>query len=142
MKINLDNNGLSADVDSMLNAMKNVCEKEQKSFLRNLGEIVTKSVKKNMVWRSGINKSDYVHMQDGIETVVKKDKYGKMYVRIQGGKGTGHKWRFLNDGAIDNKGNVLVEATHFVEKSITDSQSEVDAEADKLIERIVNSDGK
>ena len=141
MKINLDDNHLGLDVSEMLNAMKSVCEKEQKSFLKRTGEIISRAVRKNMTWRSGIKKAEYTHMQDDIQAVVKKDKNGRLYVRVQGGKKTGYKWRFLNDGAITKDGSVLVQATHFIEKSIQDSQSEVDLEADKLIERIVN-DGK
>lgn len=142
MKINLDDNHLGLDVAEMLNAMKSVCEKEEKLFLNRIGEIIKKHVRNNMTWRSGIKKADYVHMQDDIKHVVKKDKNGKMYVRVQGGKKTGYKWRFLNDGAIDKKGNVLVQATHFLEKSVKGSQSEVDTEANKLVERIVNADGR
>lgn len=142
MKINFDDGNWGIEVQDMLKNMKNMCVKEERSFLKQLGEIVSKAVRKNMTWRSGIKKSDYTHMQDDVEYVVRKDKNGKLYVRIQGGKTTGYKWRFLNDGAISKEGAVLVQATHFLEKSINESQSEVDAEANKLIEKVVNSDGK
>ena len=141
MKINLDDNNLGLDITEMMNVMKGVCEKEERSFLKRIGEIISSAVRKNMTWRSGIKKTEYAHMQDDVQAVVKNDKNGRLYVRVQGGKKTGYKWRFLNDGAITKDGTVLVHATHFIEKSIKDSQSEVDAEADKLIERIVN-DGK
>lgn len=141
MKINLDDNNLGLDITEMMNVMKGVCEKEERAFLKRIGEIISSAVRKNMTWRSGIKEAEYAHMQDDVQAVVKKDKNGRLYVRVQGGKKTGYKWRFLNDGAITKDGTVLVHATHFIEKSIKDSQSEVDAEADKLIERIVN-DGK
>lgn len=142
MKINLDDANISTDTNEMLKAMKNICEKEERAFLKTVGEIISRAVRKNMTWRSGIKKADYTHMQDDIQAVVKKDRKGRLYVRVQGGKKTGHKWRFLNDGAINKEGTVLVQATHFIEKSINDSQQEVDVESDKLIERIVNTDGK
>lgn len=142
MKINIDDANLATDIYEMLKAMQNVCGKEERSFLKRLGAIVSRAVRTNMTWRSGIKKAEYTHMQDDIQAVVKKDKNGRLYVRVQGGKKTGYKWRFLNDGAITKEGTVLVQATHFLEKSVKDSQSEVDSEADKLIERIVNTDGK
>lgn len=142
MKINLNDGNITADVQNLLEKMKDVAEKEQKSVLKRIGDIIKKSVVKNMKFRSGISKSEYVHMQDDVQVSVKTSKYGKLFVQVAGGKKTGYKWRFLNDGAIDNRGNVLVQATHFMESAINDAESEISKEIDTLLEKVVNTDGR
>lgn len=142
MKINLSDGNITADVQNLLEKMKSVAEKEQKSVLKRLGDIIKKSAAKNMKFRSGISKSEYVHMQDDVQVSVKTSKYGKLFVQVAGGRKTGYKWRFLNDGAIDNKGNVLVQATHFMESAIKDGENEISKEIDTLLEKVVNADGR
>lgn len=142
MKINLSNGNITTDIQNLLEKMKDVAEKEQKSALKRIGDKIKKSVIKNMKFRSGISKSEYVHMQDDVQVNVKTSKYGKLFVQVAGGKKTGYKWRFLNDGAIDNKGNVLVQATHFMESAINDAESEISKEIDTLLEKVVNVDGR
>lgn len=141
MVVKLDDDHFTVDVSEVLEKMKNKCEKEKKNVLKNIGKIIMKSVRNNMKWRSGINKSDYVHMQDDIQSKVKTSKYGTMFVEVGGGKNTGYKWRFLNDGAIDQRGNVLVQATHFMEKSLNDSESNINKELDDYLRKVLSNDG-
>lgn len=136
MRVNLDNNNLTTDITEMLKDMQNITEKEHKSLLQSCGDIIKTNVIRNMK-RSKNNKSDYVHMADDVKVKVKKNKYGNMYMSVEGGKKTGYKWRFLNDGAIDQNGNVLNQADHFMEKSMEDSNNDVEQEINKFIEKVV-----
>lgn len=136
MRIELDNANLTTDIAEMLQEIQNVTVKEQKSFLQSCGDIIKSNVVRNMK-RSKNNKSDYIHMADDVQVKIKKSKYGDMYMSVEGGSKTGYKWRFLNDGAIDQRGNVLNQADHFVEKSIEDSNSAIEAEINKFLEKVV-----
>lgn len=135
MRINLDNNSLTSDISDLLNDMQSVCDKQKRSFLKTCGDIIKKNVIRNMK-RSKNNKSDYVHMADDVQVKIKKSQNGEQFLVVSGGK-TGYKWRFLNDGAIDQNGNVLNEASHFMEKSIEDSNSAIEQEINNLLEKVV-----
>lgn len=141
MKVNLNNNNLSIDLEYTLKRMEKACVNDQKYLLKSIGNIIKKNVLKNMKFRSGINASSYIHMRDDVKISVKKNRHDMLFVSVSGGKKTGYKWIFLNDGAIDGRGNVLVEATHFMEKSISDANTEIEKEIDSMIERIINQDG-
>lgn len=136
MKIEFQNINLTKDISEVLQEIQNTTEKEQKSFLKSCGDIIKSNVIRNMK-RSKNNKSDYVHMVDDVQVKIKKSKYGDTYMSVEGGSKTGYKWRFLNDGAIDQRGNVLNQADHFIEKSIEDSNSAIESEINKFLEKVV-----
>ena len=141
MRVTFDDGNFQTDITELLNRMTKLPEKEQKSFLKKCGEIIKKCVRRSMErnkMRSKINRADYVHMMDDIKVQIKKSKIGNLFVRVGGGKATGYKWRFLNDGAIDQRGNILNDANHFMEQAINEASKEIEEEVTKLCERMVN----
>lgn len=89
-------------------------------------KVVKASVKKNLS-RSNIDDPLYTHMQDDVKTTIKDNDQGDIVGIIHGGKKTGYKWHMLNDGTSHSK------ATHFVEKSLKDVESDLDAIIDQAI---------
>lgn len=141
MKVTFDDGNFQADITETLKKMAKLPEKEQKNFLKNCGQIIKNHVIKSMErnkMRSKINRKDYIHMIDDIKVNIKKSKSGNQFASVGGGKNTGYKWRFLNDGAIDQRGNVLNEANHFMEEAIIDSEKEIESELNKMCEKVVN----
>lgn len=144
MKIDLTENFIY-EIEEMLTKMQEIAKKEERAFLKQSAEIVKLKVTNHLPRSNDEDLKNYdktkprVHMKDDIKVSVRKDKDGNLYAKIQGGKYTGYKWRFLNDGTIDNRGNIHNIASHFIEKSLEESKNEINAELDKLAERIVNN---
>lgn len=111
-------------------------EKLEDKALKRGCETIAKSVEKNLK-RSTRNLPDYVHMQDDVKiSNAKKDKDGAVIRTVGGGKKTGVKWHLLNDGTYD-KNN----ATHFMDKSISETETEVDNIFDDAIEQMLKELG-
>lgn len=142
MYVNLDTNDLCTDTVEMIKRMRNLTAKKQRNFLMRIGRILKKHAVNNMTFRSGINRTDYKHMQDDVKISVKESKQGNLYVAVGGGKETGFKWRWLNDGAISNKGTVLVQATHFMEKAQKESEQEINDVIDKMLREVLEESGE
>lgn len=60
-----------------------------------------------------------VHMADDVVVRTGKDKYGYRYAKIQGGKQTGTLWHIVNDGTYRSR------ATHFIDKSISEADKDI-----------------
>lgn len=104
-------------------------------FLRECGKVVKTAVENNLN-RSEI---DHVHMKDDVKSVLKTDEFGERYVQIGGGKQTAHKWHMLENGTLNHDGTVHTKATHFVEKSLEDSEEEINKIADSYIRKGVQN---
>lgn len=136
MRVKLDDNSLTSDISEILKDMQGICENEKKSFLNTCGDIIKKNVIRNLK-RSKNHKSDYIHMADDVQVKIKTSRSGEQFLSVGGGKKTGYKWRFLNDGAIDQNGNVLNEANHFMEISMEDSNNAIEQETNEFLEKVV-----
>ncbi|WP_291568547.1 HK97-gp10 family putative phage morphogenesis protein [Clostridium sp. UBA2485] len=100
----------------------------QKRILRKGANALRKNVKKNLK-RSKISKTAYKHMVDDIQVSVRKDKDGDYVARVRGGKKTGRKWHLVNDGTYKT------DATHFMDRSIAESDAEIEAIIDEELSR-------
>lgn len=138
------NSDFTYEIEQMLSKMPKEIEKNEKTLLKKCGEIVQKNLKRYLTRSNRKNPKNYdkttpyIHIIDDIKVTVKKSKYGHLFVKIAGGKKTGFKWRFLNDGAIDERGNILNVATHFMEHALEDSSNEINEEINKMMERVAN----
>ncbi|WP_315122337.1 HK97-gp10 family putative phage morphogenesis protein [uncultured Clostridium sp.] len=111
-------------------------EKLEGKTLKKACETVAKSVKNNLK-RSTRNLPDYVHMQDDVKVSnAKKDRDGAIIRTVGGGKKTGAKWHLLNDGTY-SKNN----ATHFMDISVSETETEVDSIFDNAIEQMLKELG-
>ena len=143
MQVTFDDGEFGVNVEEMLKQMENVCEKDKKSLLLKCGDILKTNVKKSMnkyKMRSEINKGDYVHMIDDVQSKIKKSKTGDTFLSVLGGKKTAYKWRLLNDGAIGQDGAIRNEANHFLEDAINNSQAELEKEIDEMLRKVVQSE--
>ncbi|WP_242996454.1 hypothetical protein [Lacrimispora amygdalina] len=121
---------------------------EEKKFLRKTGAAIKNNVVRYLR-RSGIESRleedpknydgsrPYVHIKDDVKFTVKKNKQGDNYVSIKGGKYTGYKWGFLNDGHIARDGRTFIQGTKFMERSLQASQGDIDTALNDIMKKVV-----
>jgi HK97 gp10 family phage protein len=136
MKVKFEDNELVAEVQDVLKRMPKALEKEKKTFLKKVGDVI-KGIAERNIKRSNIINGSYKHMADDVKSTIRTDKSGELFVSVGGGKETGYKWRFLNDGTMDEKGRQHTKATHFMEKTISESESEIEKLVDELLTKVV-----
>lgn len=73
--------------------------------------------------------SDHAHLADDVVIKTGKDKYGYRYAKVGGGKKTGTLWHIVNDGTYKNK------ATHFMDETIKESETEIQQIIDDELRR-------
>jgi HK97 gp10 family phage protein len=71
-----------------------------------------------------------VHMADDVRTMTKKDKYGDIIVKVQGGKQTGTLWHIVNDGTYRSR------ATHFMDGALADCEAAVESAVDEELRKV------
>lgn len=79
--------------------------------------------------RTKTNKADYKHMADDVIIRTVRDQYGDMVVRVRGGGKTGTLWHIVNDGTYRSN------ATHFMDKALSESESEIENIIDTQISK-------
>jgi len=114
-----------ADIEKYVGSLQDRLEDEKtiKTCLKEVGNHIKQNVKryapkhsKNPSY-SDLNKSEYKHILDDITYVIKKSKSaGQYYVSVKGGKATGYKWLWVNNGHVAKNGT-FVQGTHFVDKA-------------------------
>ena len=75
-----------------------------------------------------------IHMADDVVIKTGKDKYGYKYAKVGGGKHTGTLWHIINDGTYRTK------ATHFMDRTISETEGEIQSIIDEELRRSL--DGK
>ena len=147
MKINIDTNNFTYEVEELIGNIPKILEKKERTYLKKCGEIVEKNVLSELpesdpkqFQKNYDGTKPYVHMKNDVEVKVRKSYGGTLYAKVMGGKNTGYKWRFLNDGTMDEKGQEHVIPTHFMENAFKKSESEIASETDKLLMEVVNSE--
>jgi len=70
-----------------------------------------------------------IHMSDDVVIKTGKDKYGYKYAKVGGGKHTGTLWHIVNDGTYRTK------ATHFMDRTISETEGEIQAIIDEELRR-------
>jgi HK97 gp10 family phage protein len=117
--------------------MSKVLENERKTIITK-GAKVIKSAVINNLHRSDLGPTatnydgtPYIHMKDDVKTQIKDDKTGNTYAIIKGGRYTGYKWHMLNNGTSKTK------ATHFVDKTLEQTENEINQIIDEAITKAV-----
>ena len=136
------------DISNALQRLPYGVENNEKEFLQRVGKTVKDNIKKFMVVSNveeeakKIQPSNYdgsrpyIHMKDDIGYSVKKDKQGRQYVTVKGGKFTGYKWHMVNDGTHNKDGSVHTKPTHFIDNGMNLAESDIEAEIDRLMEKV------
>lgn len=127
MAFNVSEDGFEAWIGGMVGDMGEAEER----ILKKSGKVIKGNVKKNLK-RSKINRSDYKHMVDDIQVSTYKNKYGDKTTRVRGGKKTGRKWHLLNDGTYK------MDATHFMDEALMQSEEEINSIVDEELRGIFN----
>lgn len=117
-------------------------EKKLKECLREIGKYIARFVKQFAPPRtdhpsySDAGKANYKHIVDDVKVSVKKNKFTKQsYVSVHGGKWTGYKWLWVNDGHVMKDGT-LVAGNHFLDKAEKASEDGINDIVDKYIEEV------
>lgn len=152
MKVNFEFEDSIGGITKELADMELTLEKEENSTLKEMGKVVMKNVVKHMK-RSNVEaeavkippknydgSTPYKHMKDDVKVAVKTAKAGHKYVVIQGGRLTGYKWKFINDGTTKN-GRIHTRATHFVDSAMEDSNCDIARIINELSRKVVRNDG-
>lgn len=114
-----------------INGMVGDMGEAEERILKKSGKAIKGNVRINLK-RSKINCPDYKHMVDDIQESTYKNKYGNKTTRVRGGKKTGRKWHLLNDGTYK------MDATHFMDKALMDSEEEINSIIDEELRGIFN----
>jgi HK97 gp10 family phage protein len=141
MEINFNFEDAFREIQQEIGMMPESVIKESKTVISKAAKILKKHVEDNLRRVDHGNTSNYdgstpyVHMKDDVKTSVKDDKQGSIVAIIRGGKYTAYKWHLVNNGTVNSK------ATHFIDKALKDSESEIDQLVDNMIGRVVQ-DGR
>ena len=142
MKVKFDASEQVLSIEKELRRLPELAEKEEKEAMRRIQKVIVEKLKANLPRSDGQNTNydgskPYVHMRDDIKATV-KSKDGYAYVLIRGGKLTGYKWHMVNDGTRGPDGSVKTHATHFIDKALKQSEADIEAIIDEMIEGIVD----
>ena len=149
MRVTLEYENQLKDIENLIDNMPELIEREEKAMLRKIGNVIKKYVirqlrlvrmsAKEVESRKNYDKSvPYVQMDDDVKVAVKKSRTGDVYVSVKGGKYTGFKWHFLNDGTRNKDGSVHTPATHFMDRALEQSKSEIDKIISDVMKRVAN----
>lgn len=136
------------DIEQYVSEIQDKIGDEQsiKSCLREIGKYIQKAVKQYAPKRStnpsysDVSKSEYKHIMDDITYSVKKSRAnGQHYVTIKGGKKTGYKWLWVNNGHVAKDGT-NIPGNHFVDKAEKASEKGVQDIVDKYIKDALEKD--
>ena len=144
----MDFKGQIESIDEMLRSLPKSMESEEKKFLSKTGSAIKSNVVRYL-HRSGIESRldidpknydgsrPYVHIKDDVRFTVKRNKQGNLYVSVKGGKYTGYKWGFLNDGHIARDGKTFVPGTKFMERALQVSQGDISTALHDIMKKVV-----
>lgn len=149
MEINVDYREAIFDINEILNNMPKELEEQEKVILKKIGNLVKGNVVKflhhsdvdaraKQIMPSNYDGSKpYIHMKDDVKYKIKKDKLGNYYVSIGGGKKTGYKWVFIDNGHIARDGTTFIPGTNFTTRAINNSEGEIEKSIDEMIKGVV-----
>lgn len=135
-------------IDEMIRSLPKSMESEERKFLSKTGSAIKSNVVRYL-HRSGIESRldidpknydgsrPYVHIKDDVRFTVKRNKQGDLYVSVKGGKYTGYKWGFLNDGHIARDGKTFVPGTKFMERALQLSQGDINTTLNDIMKKVV-----
>ena len=116
--IECDFSGLIANIERMGKDIENVAGKATLKAAR----VVAEKAKENLK-RSNLKKypEGYMHMQDDVKISSLTDEDGDKIRKIGGGRKTGYKWRFLEEGTSKMSG------TQFASRTKLETEREVES---------------
>lgn len=83
----------------------------------------------------------HIHLKDDVKYWVGKSKRtGNRYVSVYGGKDTGYKWGWVNDGFIHAKSKNYVPGIHFLEKALSRAEGMIESTINDYLEDVVQKD--
>lgn len=132
-------NGLRADVRNL----KVLVDEEMEQAFFDIGAILKLQVEnalprseKTEDVRKGTRKT-HVHLKDDVKYWVGIAKSsGQRYVSVFGGKFTGYKWGWINDGHLDEDRN-QIQGIHFLEKALGRAEGMIDETIDEYLQDAV-----
>lgn len=147
MEIKLDYAEQLQQIEELIGAMPDLLEKEEKKMLKKIGGVIKKYVvrqlrlirmpQKETEKRHNYDKTvPYIQMDDDVKVSVKKSKSGLFYVSVKGGKYTGYKWHFLNDGTRNKDGSVHTHATHFMDIALRQAGNEIETIINEVLKKV------
>ena len=132
MKVNLETDGLMSYLQNEIISLPQELTEQRKEILKKSSKILKKNVE-NELERSTIDKLGYVHIKDDVKISIKDNEQGDMAAVIHGGKETGYKWHMLANGTSN------MQATHFDEKVIKESEAEINGVVYAALAKVVNN---
>ena len=88
----------------------------------------------------------HIHLKDDVKYWVGKSKRtGNRYVSVYGGKDTGYKWGWVNDGHVFKRSRKqtsgqFVPGIHFLEKALSRAEGMIDSTINEYLEEAVKKD--
>lgn len=138
MRVQIDYKDALFEINQQIANMQNVLEADKKKILTKGAKVIKASVEKYLPksdpseFTSNYDGSlPYIHMKDDVKTSIKTDSNGNIYANIRGGKYTGWRWHLLNNGTSKMK------ATHFIDKALEETSSEIESLVDEAIRKAV-----
>lgn len=142
MNVELNDEGWRKIEDYVGNLQNKMNDENLRKVLRKIGTVTKKKVQQYAPEHStapsyaDFSEGEYKHIKDDIKFVVKKSSTGELYVSVRGGKTTGYKWLWVNDGHIAQDGS-YVPGTHFVDKAEATAEDDINRTIDAFMEDIL-----
>lgn len=143
MKVTMDYQTVLDSAEEELLRMQRQLKLSAPTILKRSG-IILKQAVENILPKSERKGSDhvprhpeipYVHAKDDVRYKVKKNKKtGQPYVSVGGGKWTGYKWQWLDDGWTRPDGR-FIRGLNFIQKAFNNSKDDIETVVDAAIER-------
>ena len=87
--------------------------------------------------RKGVKRKHH-HLKDDVKYWVGLSKKSQQrYVSAFGGKDTGYKWGWINDGHVDKRTGNFIPGIHFLEKALDRSENMIEGAIDDALEKVV-----
>ena len=128
------------DIEKYVGSLQDILDESKlKKLFKEIGVVVAKAVKRYAPKRSehpslsDVKGGQYYHIIDDIKYSVKRNRFNKQwYVSIHGGKWSGYKWLWVNDGHFTTDGE-WINGNHFADKAEAASASEVNKIVDSYL---------
>lgn len=139
MEVDLNFEDVFSSLENELRSMSKELNIAKAPIIRKCSQVIKKNVEKNLpksdlgATATNYDGTPYVHMRNDVKATVKDDKAGNVYAIIGGGKYSGFKYHMLENGTSNT------EAIHFLDKSMKESDSEIDSIVDDAIREVVQS---
>lgn len=149
MKVTVEYERAVSEINDKIDFMVETYNLRKSYALLKAGKAIVTKVKKilprskiedrfrNMSPHYQYNKSQgYIHMADDVKAKVRASKKGDLYVSVGGGKYTGYKWLWIDEGWTMRDGK-FHPGIHFIDRAVSESETDIESAIDSLIEEII-----